>query len=198
MPAVAPREPARAAESALSLLGDLDRQLGRSREMEESLRADLHQARTELARAAGDAEGARARLGALEKELEERRGMMGEMLAEMTALEEERDQSVRRAHIMRGVQRISTGEFVSAIAGLIIGLLIGLLLGLPMANLPDPYGWLLPIGTVVVTGLGMMGLTVAKRHDLADAGRQYGLLRTPAASQPNQFPGHSSMSIRAP
>ena len=53
---VAPREPARAAESALSLVGDLDRQLARSRELEEALRADLHQARTELARAAGDAE----------------------------------------------------------------------------------------------------------------------------------------------
>ena len=43
-------------------------------------------------------------------------------------------------------------------AGLIVGLLIGLLLGLPMANLPDPYGWLLPIGTIVVTGLGHDGL----------------------------------------
>ena len=36
----------------------------------------------------------------VEKELEERRGMMGEMLAEMTALEEERDQSVRRAQAL--------------------------------------------------------------------------------------------------
>ncbi|MEI7705654.1 MAG: hypothetical protein WCK73_13770, partial [Deltaproteobacteria bacterium] len=99
-PAAAPREPARAAESALSLVGDLDRQLARSRELEEALRADLHQSRTELARAAGDAEATRGRLGALEKEIEERRGMMAEMLAEMTALEEERDQSVRRAQAL--------------------------------------------------------------------------------------------------
>ena len=42
----------------------------------------------------------RERLAALEKELEERRGMMAEMLAEMTALEEERDQSVRRAQAL--------------------------------------------------------------------------------------------------
>ena len=48
-PAAAPREPARAAESALSLVGDLDRQLARSRDLEEALRADLQQARTELA-----------------------------------------------------------------------------------------------------------------------------------------------------
>ncbi|HLB43745.1 MAG TPA: PIN domain-containing protein [Candidatus Limnocylindrales bacterium] len=79
------------------------------------------------------------------------------------------------------VMDLSTGEFVSAIGGLIVGLLIGLLIGLPMANLPDPYRWLLPIGTVVVTGLGMMGLTVAKRHDLAEALRSAGLLRQPAA-----------------
>ena len=72
-PAAAPREPARAAESALSLVGDLDRQLARSRDLEEALRADLQQARTELARAAGDAEGTRGRLLALERELEERR-----------------------------------------------------------------------------------------------------------------------------
>ena len=57
--------------------------------------------------------------------------------------------------------------------------MIGLLLGLPMANLPDPYGWLLPIGTIVVTGLGMMGLTVAKRHDLLEALRSAGFFRPP-------------------
>jgi chromosome segregation ATPase len=99
-PVAAPREPARAAESALSIVGDLDRQLAHSREMEEALRADLHQARTELARAASEAEGTRERLSVLEKELEERRGMMGEMLAEMSALEEERDQAVRRAQAL--------------------------------------------------------------------------------------------------
>ena len=42
--------------------------------------------------------------------------------------------------LMRGVQRISTGEFVTAIAGLLIGLLMGLLLGLPLSSLPAPYG----------------------------------------------------------
>ena len=46
-----------------------------------------------------------------------------------------------------------------------------------MANLPDPYNWLAPITTVIATGLGMMGLTVAKRHDLAEAARSYGLLK---------------------
>ncbi|MEX2548397.1 MAG: PIN domain-containing protein, partial [Chloroflexota bacterium] len=84
--------------------------------------------------------------------------------------------------LMRRVVDLSTGEFVSAVAGLIIGLLIGLLLGLPMANLPDPYRWILPLGTVIVTGLGMMGLTVAKRHDLAEALRSTGILRPPDRS----------------
>jgi uncharacterized protein YacL len=49
-----------------------------------------------------------------------------------------------------------------------------------MTNMPDPYGWLLPIGTVLVTGLGMMGLTVAKRYDLLEALRAAGFIRPPA------------------
>jgi uncharacterized protein YacL len=74
---------------------------------------------------------------------------------------------------------LSTGEFVSATVGLVVGLVIGVLLGLPLANLPPPAGWLLPLGVAVVFGLGMMGLTVAKRHDLRDALRSSGLLPGP-------------------
>ena len=80
-----------------------------------------------------------------------------------------------RALITR-VLALSTSEFVSAIVGLIIGLIIGILLGLPMANLPEPFRWVFPLGTIIVTGLGMMGLTVAKRHDLAELLRSSGLL----------------------
>ena len=76
------------------------------------------------------------------------------------------------------VMDLSTTEFVSATGGLIVGLLIGILLSVPMANLPDPYRWVLPLGTVIVTGLGMMGLTVAKRQDLVDALRNSGFIRT--------------------
>jgi uncharacterized protein YacL len=81
--------------------------------------------------------------------------------------------------LIRRVLDLSTGEFITAVAGLIVGLVIGLLLGLPMANLPEPYNWILPLGTVIVTGLGMMGLTVAKRNDLEDALRTAGILKTP-------------------
>jgi uncharacterized protein YacL len=88
--------------------------------------------------------------------------------------------------LIRRVLDLSTGEFVSAVGGLIVGLVIGLLLGLPMANLPEPYNWILPLGTVVVTGLGMMGLTVAKRNDLADGLRQAGIMKTP------DYPEHDS------
>lgn len=82
--------------------------------------------------------------------------------------------------LIRRVLRLSTGEFVGATAGLLVGLLAALLLGIPMSNLPDPYRWLFPIGTAIVLGLGMMGLTVAKRHDLAEALRSSGLLATQA------------------
>jgi uncharacterized protein YacL len=78
--------------------------------------------------------------------------------------------------LVKRVVDLSTGEFVAAVTGLLVGLLMGLLLGLPLANLPSPFGWLMPLGTSVVLGLGMMGLIVAKRHDLAAALRNYGFL----------------------
>ena len=85
--------------------------------------------------------------------------------------------------LIRHVLDLSTGEFVSAVAGLIVGLVIGLLLGLPMANLPEPYNWILPIGTVVVTGLGMMGLTVAKRaRSVRGASRTPGFIQAARAT----------------
>ena len=90
--------------------------------------------------------------------------------------------TVQPAHrIIESVSDLSAGEFVAAIIGLTIGLVLGLLLGLPLANFPDPYGWLLPLGVSVVLGLGMMGLTVAKRDDLLDAARDVGLFRAPDA-----------------
>jgi uncharacterized protein YacL len=76
--------------------------------------------------------------------------------------------------LVKSVIELSTGEFISAVVGLMTGLLMGLLLGLPLAILPPPFGWLMPLGTSVVLGLGMMGLTVAKRHDLAAALRGTG------------------------
>lgn len=84
------------------------------------------------------------------------------------------------ARLIRAVGDLSTGEFVTAIIGLLLGLLIGMLLGLPLSNFPDPFHWVLPLLVSVVLGLGMMGLTVAKRHDLMAALATTGLLpRTP-------------------
>ncbi len=79
--------------------------------------------------------------------------------------------------VVRAVTDMSTDEFVAAIAGLIIGLLMGFLMGLPLTQLPEPSGLLLPIGVSVVMALGMMGLMVAKRHDLQEALETIGLRR---------------------
>jgi len=86
--------------------------------------------------------------------------------------------------LIRHVSDLSTGEFVSGVAGLIVGLVIGILLGVPLMNLPDPYRWLVPLGVAFVTGFGMMGLTVAKRSDLAEAMRSAGLIRPPTSEHP--------------
>ena len=82
---------------------------------------------------------------------------------------------------LRGVQQLSTAEFVTAIIGLFIGLLLGLLLGLPLSNIPGPVGTLAPLGISLFLGLAMVGLTVAKRHDLITAAENIGLLRRSGA-----------------
>jgi uncharacterized protein YacL len=79
--------------------------------------------------------------------------------------------------LIRAVQVMSTAEFIAAVAGLLIGLLIALLLGLPLSVLPEPFGRYLPLGVSVAFGLGMLGLTVAKREDLVAAAAAAGLVR---------------------
>jgi len=86
--------------------------------------------------------------------------------------------------LIRGVQRMSTGEFVTAIAGLLIGLLMGLLLGLPLSSLPSPYGDWMPLAVSAVLGLGMLGVTVVKRHDLLEAVEALGVLPRPHDDTP--------------
>ena len=82
---------------------------------------------------------------------------------------------------VRSVQALSTAEFVTAVGGLIIGLLMGLLLGAPLSNFPDPLGRWLPLATSIGFGLGMVGLTVAKRQDLIVAAEAIGIFRRPQA-----------------
>ena len=81
---------------------------------------------------------------------------------------------------LRAVQQLSTAEFVTAIIGLFLGLLLGLLLGLPLAALPAPIGTVAPLGMSLFLGLAMVGLTVAKRHDLITAAQSMGIIRSGA------------------
>ena len=79
--------------------------------------------------------------------------------------------------LVRRVEDLSTAEFVAAVIGLLIGLLMGLLLGLPLSQFPAPVGTWLPLGVSLLFGLGMLGLTVAKRVDLLVAAEAIGLIR---------------------
>ena len=81
--------------------------------------------------------------------------------------------------LLKRVQELSTAEFVTAVAGLLIGLLAGLLLGFPLSNFGGALGTWLPIGVSLFFGLGMVGLTVAKRDDLQLAAEAIGLVRRP-------------------
>jgi uncharacterized protein YacL len=81
--------------------------------------------------------------------------------------------------LVNQVQELSTAEFVASVLGLFVGLLLGLLLGLPLAQIEGPLGTWLPLGISLFMGLGMMGLTVAKRLDLIAAAEGAGLVRRP-------------------
>jgi uncharacterized protein YacL len=78
---------------------------------------------------------------------------------------------------LSAVQDLSTAEFVTAIIGLFLGLFLGLLVGLPLSNLPPPIGTVAPLGISIFLGLAMVGLTVAKRHDLISAAEAMGIIR---------------------
>ncbi len=94
---------------------------------------------------------------------------------------------VPAAWLVREVQRLSSAEFVAAIGGLLIGLVMGLLLGVPLSALPEPFGMWIPLGVSIILGLGMMGLTVAKRADLVATAEVIGLIRRPApAAEPTR------------
>jgi uncharacterized protein YacL len=82
------------------------------------------------------------------------------------------------------VQELSTAEFVAAVLGLFVGLLLGLLLGMPLGQVEGPFGTWLPLGVSLFMGLGMMGLTVAKRFDLIAAAEGAGLVRRPGEEKP--------------
>jgi uncharacterized protein YacL len=84
--------------------------------------------------------------------------------------------------LVRSVQELSTAEFVAAVIGLFVGLLLGLLLSLPLSQIEGPLGTWLPLGISLFLGLGMMGLTVAKRLDLIAAAEGAGLVRRPRAA----------------
>ena len=84
---------------------------------------------------------------------------------------------VPASRLVRGVEHLSTAEFVTAVAGLLLGLLMGLLLGQPLSQFEAPFGTWLPLGVSLFLGLGMVGLTVAKRNDLLLAAEAIGLVR---------------------
>jgi uncharacterized protein YacL len=95
--------------------------------------------------------------------------------------------------LFRNVQELSVAEFVTAVVGLLLGLTMGVLIGLPLSNLAEPWGTWLPVAVSLFLGLGMIGLTVAKRADLLLAAEAIGLLRRPeepAGSRPRSGEPH--------
>jgi chromosome segregation ATPase len=79
---------------------DREAQFSRSREIESALRTELEEAKADLARTVGDERTVSERLLKAEAQLDEKRKVLEEMLFEMGALEEERDQAVRMVQML--------------------------------------------------------------------------------------------------
>jgi uncharacterized protein YacL len=97
--------------------------------------------------------------------------------------------------LIRQVETLSTAEFVTAVGGLLLGLLMGLLLGLPLSQLAPPFGTWLPLGVSLFLGLGMVGLTVAKRRDLVVAAEAVGFIRRPSGDPGTSAPGEPRIVV---
>jgi uncharacterized protein YacL len=82
--------------------------------------------------------------------------------------------------LIKRVEELTTAEFVTAVVGLLLGLFMGVLLGFPLSRFPEPFGSILPLGVSLFLGLGMVGLTVAKRKDLVTAAEAVGIVRRPS------------------
>jgi chromosome segregation ATPase len=95
-----PTDPARAAESVLGLVRELENDLARARQQEEALRTDLEASRAESSRAGAEARQAVERLELAEGQLEEKRSVLADLLGEMSALEAERDEALRRSQTL--------------------------------------------------------------------------------------------------
>jgi chromosome segregation ATPase len=98
--ATPPADPARAAESVIGLVRELETDLAGARAREDALRADLESSRAEAARAGAEARQAVERLAESERQLEEKRCVLSDLLAEMGALESERDEALRRSQAL--------------------------------------------------------------------------------------------------
>ncbi len=66
----------------------------------------------------------------------------------------------------RWMRETTISDLIAAVIGLIVGLLISVLLFIPLANLPAPYGHILPlVGAIVFSFLGI-ALAVQRKNDV--------------------------------
>jgi uncharacterized protein YacL len=69
--------------------------------------------------------------------------------------------------IRRRIQRLPAQKLFAVIVGLVVGLIIGALLAIPLSQLPDPFGAVMPfVGTVLLAYLGV-AIMVMRANDLA-------------------------------
>jgi septal ring factor EnvC (AmiA/AmiB activator) len=120
-PALDPESP-RAAEEVLGAAEALSRELGVARERGDRLESELGRARADLDRAVGEVERRRRDYDDLAKKLDGARALLGNLEAELTALEEERDEALYEVGALRAADAERSADVERLTADLDAGL----------------------------------------------------------------------------
>lgn len=79
--------------------------------------------------------------------------------------------------VRKRIRQLPAQQLVATIIGLVVGLVVGALLGIPLSQLPDPFGAVMPfVGTVLFAWLGVAIMTM-RANDMASlVGARYPML----------------------
>jgi uncharacterized protein YacL len=69
--------------------------------------------------------------------------------------------------IRKRIRQLPAQQLLAIVIGLVIGLIVGAVLGIPLAQLPDPFGAIMPfLGTILFAWLGI-SIMVMRANDIA-------------------------------
>jgi uncharacterized protein YacL len=79
--------------------------------------------------------------------------------------------------VRKRIRQLPAQQLVATIIGLVVGLVVGALLAIPLSQLPDPFGAVMPfVGTVLFAWLGVAIMTMRANDMVSLVGARYPML----------------------